>query len=73
MQEEHEELADDLETEADDLERHGDEVSGRIEETKKEWEQNQQDSAVPGAEPPHEEDHEGYRGHSEAEAEPDSS
>jgi hypothetical protein len=48
----HDQIADDAEGEADDLEARGEEVSEHIEETKKEWESNRQDDAVPGANPP---------------------
>jgi chaperonin cofactor prefoldin len=51
--------ADDLEREADSLERHGEEVEERIAETRESWRRKQQDDAVPGAQPPLEEEETG--------------
>lgn len=48
---EHEEQADKLEREADKLEQESDRVGDEIEETRREWEQRQEDPAVPGAQP----------------------
>ena len=44
--------ADELEREADRLERHGEEVDERIAETREGWRRKQADDAVPGAQPP---------------------
>ncbi len=48
--------ADELEREADRLERHGEEVEERIEQTRANWERKREDDAVPGAQPPLEEE-----------------
>lgn len=48
---EHDEQADALEREADKLEQESSKVGDEIEQTKREWEQHQEDSSVPGAQP----------------------
>lgn len=48
---EHDEQADELEREADKLEQESSKVGDEIEQTKREWERQQEDSAVPGAQP----------------------
>lgn len=48
---EHDEQADRLEREADKLEQESSRVGDDIEQAKREWEQRQEDSSVPGAQP----------------------
>lgn len=52
--EEHEEVADQLEGEADRLQQGVDELGEQVDELRDDWERKQQDSAVPGANPPDE-------------------
>jgi septal ring factor EnvC (AmiA/AmiB activator) len=44
--------ADELQREADSLERHGDEVEEHIASARDQWERKRSDDAVPGAQPP---------------------
>jgi hypothetical protein len=44
--------ADELEGEADRLERHGEEVEEHIADARDQWERKRSDDAVPGAQPP---------------------
>jgi hypothetical protein len=53
---EHEEHAEELEQEADKLDEHSDEVGQDIDEARREWEANEDDPTVPGAQPPDDED-----------------
>ena len=66
----HTELADKADAQADDLEAKGAEVTDRIEETKKEWQANRDDDAVPGANPP-DLDEGGYRAPTSQDEAPD--
>ncbi len=58
---EHEEHAEELEREAEKLDDHSEEVGEQIDEARREWEANEDDPAVPGAQPAadDEEDHSG--------------
>ena len=49
---EHEEHAEELEREAEKLEQHAEVVGERIDEARREWEAKEDDPAVPGAQPP---------------------
>lgn len=54
---EHEEQADKLEREAEKMEHESERVGAEIDDARDEWEANEQDSSVPGAQPdPEEED-----------------
>src|SRR6185436_10638547 len=48
---EHEEQADKLEEELERLEQHSDEVGEQIDDARREWESNEEDRTVPGAQP----------------------
>jgi hypothetical protein len=48
--------AEELESEADRLEQHGDEVEEHIDDARDDWSRKRSDDAVPGAQPPLEED-----------------
>ena len=48
---EHQDEADRLEREAERLEQEGERVGGEIDETRRDWEQKEQDASVPGAQP----------------------
>ena len=48
---EHEERAEELEQDADKLDEHSDEVGQDIDEARREWEANEDDPTVPGAQP----------------------
>ncbi len=52
--EDHERLADELESEAGRLEAHSDELRGDIEEARTDWESKRADPRVPGAPRPEE-------------------
>ena len=52
--EEHDELADALESEADDLQEEADRVKQHIDEAREDWQSKQQSDDVPGALPPDE-------------------
>lgn len=52
--EEHEEVADELDADADRMEKGVEELGEQIDELRDDWEAKQQDSAVPGANPPDE-------------------
>ena len=54
--EEHDELADRLESEADDLQEEHDRVEDEIEETREDWESKKSSPDVPGALAPDESD-----------------
>ena len=58
---EHEEHAEKLEREADKLDQHAEVIGEHIDEARREWEAKEDDPAVPGAQPPpdDEEDHSG--------------
>jgi hypothetical protein len=48
---EHEEQADRMEDDADRMEEHSEQLGERIDDIQSEWEQKEQDPAVPGARP----------------------
>lgn len=48
---EHEEQADKLEEELERLEQHSGEVGEQIDDARREWESNEEDRTVPGAQP----------------------
>jgi hypothetical protein len=50
------EAAEQAEAELDDLQHHSDEVGEGIEQTRQDWERRQQDSNVPGAQAPADDD-----------------
>jgi hypothetical protein len=54
--EEHDELADKLESEADVMETESDRLKEDIDETREDWKSKQQAQDVPGAQPPDESD-----------------
>ena len=58
---EHEEHSEELEREAEKLEQHAEMVGEHIDEARREWQAKGDDPAVPGAQPPpdDEEDHSG--------------
>jgi len=53
---EHERKADELEREVEAMEQHSAKLGDRIDETRREWEAQSGDPAVPGAQPSAEED-----------------
>lgn len=55
---EHEEHAEELEREAEKLDEHSEEVGEQIDEARREWEANENDPSVPGAQPPPEDEEE---------------
>ena len=59
---EHEDQAEKLEQELERLEQHSDEVGEQIDETRREWESNEEDPTVPGAQPDPGEDEESVPG-----------
>jgi hypothetical protein len=59
---EHDEQADRLEREADKLEQESERVGAEIEGARREWEQKQEDSSVPGAQPAEDEGDDEPRG-----------
>ncbi len=59
---EHEEQADRMEEDAERMEQHADQLGDRIDEVQTDWEQKEQDPAVPGARPDPDEDEESVPG-----------
>jgi hypothetical protein len=53
---EHDEVADRLETDADALKQESDRLKGDIDETREDWKSKQQSEQVPGAQPADESD-----------------
>jgi cell division septum initiation protein DivIVA len=56
MEEEHDELADALESDADDMQEEGDRLKQDIDETREDWQSKQHSDDAPGAQPPDESD-----------------
>jgi hypothetical protein len=59
---EHDEQAEELEREAEKLDEHSERVGEHIDETRREWEDKEEDPTVPGAQPPPEEEEESVPG-----------
>ena len=59
---EHEEQADRMEEDAERMEQHSEQLGDRIDDVKSDWEQKEQDVAVPGARPDSDEEEEPVAG-----------
>ncbi len=59
---EHEEQADRMEEDAERMEQHADQLGDRIDDVQTDWEQKEQDPAVPGARPDPDEEEESVPG-----------